>query len=146
MIKWKKPSGAVVETNDNPANIAAAIKLGWKSDAVGSHDNDSEDALSGKDSIISKAKEGMSQLQKLCGEKDLRIDELNVKILSLEVDLEEATKPAGPAKELTPQEKGKLTRELNALKGEANKLGIPVHESDTIETLKDTIKHTKVGK
>lgn len=30
MIKWVKPSGAEIETNDDPANIKAAEGLGWK--------------------------------------------------------------------------------------------------------------------
>lgn len=30
MAKWVKPSGDEVETNDLPATIEAAEKLGWK--------------------------------------------------------------------------------------------------------------------
>lgn len=30
MIKWKKPSGVEVETNDNPDNVEYCISLGWK--------------------------------------------------------------------------------------------------------------------
>lgn len=29
-MKWTKPSGATVETNDNPATVKAATDLGWK--------------------------------------------------------------------------------------------------------------------
>jgi hypothetical protein len=29
-MKWTKPSGATIETNDEPATIAAAESLGWK--------------------------------------------------------------------------------------------------------------------
>jgi len=30
MAKWTKKSGAVIETNDEPATITAAIESGWK--------------------------------------------------------------------------------------------------------------------
>lgn len=30
MIKWVKENDTVIETNDDPANIAAAERLGWK--------------------------------------------------------------------------------------------------------------------
>lgn len=30
MIKWTKPSGQVIETNDRPETIAKAEQLGWK--------------------------------------------------------------------------------------------------------------------
>lgn len=30
MIKWKRPSGTTIETNEAPANIAAAEALGWE--------------------------------------------------------------------------------------------------------------------
>jgi hypothetical protein len=29
MIKWRKKSGVIVETNDRKENIEAALKLGW---------------------------------------------------------------------------------------------------------------------
>lgn len=29
-MKWKKPSGLEIETNDQPATIAKAESLGWK--------------------------------------------------------------------------------------------------------------------
>lgn len=29
MIKWKKPNGTEIETNDLPANIERALELGW---------------------------------------------------------------------------------------------------------------------
>lgn len=32
MIKWTKPSGQVVETNDLPATIKTALDLGWVRD------------------------------------------------------------------------------------------------------------------
>ena len=32
MIKWVKPSGDTIETNDLPANVEAAEALGWKRD------------------------------------------------------------------------------------------------------------------
>lgn len=30
MIKWTKPNGTKIETNDAPATIAEATRLGWK--------------------------------------------------------------------------------------------------------------------
>ncbi len=34
MIKWIKPSGAEVETNDLEANIDMALSLGWKTEEM----------------------------------------------------------------------------------------------------------------
>ena len=34
MITWKKPSGVMVETNDHPDNIVAAMKLEWERQAT----------------------------------------------------------------------------------------------------------------
>jgi len=45
MIKWIKQTGQEVETNENPANIAEAEKLGWKrGDAVEEVDDAPVDA------------------------------------------------------------------------------------------------------
>jgi hypothetical protein len=30
ILKWERPSGSTAETNDLPATIDAAVKLGWK--------------------------------------------------------------------------------------------------------------------
>lgn len=30
MIQWEKPDGRVVETNDLPANVEAALNAGWR--------------------------------------------------------------------------------------------------------------------
>lgn len=30
MIKWKKPSGVIIETNESKASKEAAVKLGWE--------------------------------------------------------------------------------------------------------------------
>ena len=30
VIKWKKPTGKMIETNDLPDTIVAAMKLGWE--------------------------------------------------------------------------------------------------------------------
>ena len=29
MIKWKRPSGTIIETNDDPATIAKCESMGW---------------------------------------------------------------------------------------------------------------------
>jgi hypothetical protein len=30
MVKWKKPNGNIIETNDEEATLKEAVKLGWE--------------------------------------------------------------------------------------------------------------------